>query len=89
MGQLPLLSEEMGQTWIQTLNILGIRVGLSEDERLANDMTQTGKFCPSCKKELEKVSGEARYTCHWCGGIFILGVDGNVEEVWFEGFGEQ
>lgn len=55
-------------------------------DKEANNMCNTGKYCPSCEKELEKVSGEERYTCHWCGGTFILGVDGQVEEVWFDGF---
>ena len=76
----------MGQTKFQTLNLLDIYMGLSEDERLANDLTKSGKFCPTCKQELEKVSGEPRHTCHWCGGIFLINEEGKVEEVWFEGF---
>lgn len=47
-------------------------------------MTASGQFCPNDQNELEKVSGEDRHTCHWCGGIFII-KDGKVEEVWFEG----
>lgn len=61
-------------------------MGLSQDERFENDMTKTGKFCPSDSHELEKVTGENRYTCHFCGGIFQLDEKGQVCEGWFEGF---
>jgi transposase-like protein len=61
-------------------------MALSEDEKYENDMTRTGKYCPTCDKELEKVSEEDRYTCHWCGGVFIIALDGTLEETWFEGF---
>lgn len=58
---------------------------LPESEKLKNDMTRTGQFCPNDKHELEKVSNEDRYTCHWCGGIFIIEKD-TIKEAWFEGF---
>lgn len=61
-------------------------MGLSEDEKLKNDMTRTGKFCPNDNYELEKVSNEDRHTCHWCGGIFIINEKGETKEVWFKGF---
>ena len=60
-------------------------MGLSEDERLANDLTRTNQFCPKDGSELERVSQENRYTCHYCGGIFQLGEKG-IEAGWFEGF---
>lgn len=59
---------------------------LPEAERHENDMTRTGKFCPADKYELEQVTGENRYTCHMCGGIFKLNEEGKVEVGWFEGF---
>lgn len=58
-------------------------MGLSEDEKLANDMTKTGKFCPKDGNEMEKVSAHNRYTCHWCGGI--LEEEDGKTSVWFEG----
>lgn len=65
---------------------MGMGVDLPEDERYANDMTKTGKFCPSDSNELEKVSNEDRYTCHWCGGIFKIDEKGKIYDTWFEGF---
>ena len=56
------------------------------NDKEANDMTKTGKFCPNDQNELEKVSGEDRHTCHWCGGIFIIDEKGEIKEVWFDGF---
>lgn len=61
-------------------------MGLSEDERVANDMTKTGRFCPSDQYELEQVTGENRYTCHMCGGVFKVNEEGKVQVDWFEGF---
>ena len=61
-------------------------MGLSEDEKLANDMTKTGHFCPTDNYELEQVTGENRYTCHMCGGVFCVNKEGKVEVDWFEGF---
>lgn len=53
-------------------------------------MTATGKFCPSptckdMKNEMEKVSSEERYTCHYCGGVVEYDEKGNIQEVWFTG----
>ena len=59
---------------------------LPQDERIQNDMTDTGKFCPSDKYELEQITGENRYTCHVCGGVFKLDEKGEVKVDWFEGF---
>ena len=61
-------------------------MGLSDNERSANDMCRTGKFCPTDDYELEQVTGENRYTCHVCGGIFELDEEGKVKVGWFEGF---
>lgn len=61
-------------------------MGLSDDEKLANDMTQTGKFCPTDNYELEQVTGENRYTCHMCGGVFTTDEKGQVQVDWFGGF---
>lgn len=66
--------------------LLGMGMDLPQDERDANDMTKTGKFCPKDGEELEKVSEENRYTCHYCGGIFQLGKEGGIEAGWFDGF---
>ena len=65
-------------------------MGLSEDEKLSNDMTKTGRFCPSptcknLKNEMEKVSSEERYTCHYCGGTVEYDEKGEIKEVWFTG----
>lgn len=60
-------------------------MGLSEDEKLENDMTKTGHFCPSDQYELEQVTGENRYTCHFCGGVFTV-EEGKIKADWFEGF---
>lgn len=64
---------------------------ISKDERLANDMTNTGVICPSseCKDrnhQMEQVTGFLRYTCHWCGGVIEYDDKGNITESWFEGF---
>lgn len=47
-------------------------------------MTHSGVFCKKDANEMEKVSGELRYTCHWCGGIVEHDKDGK-EIYWFEG----
>lgn len=65
-------------------------MGVSKDERFENDMTKSGKRCPneSCKdfkEDLEKVSGEKRYTCHYCGAIFEYDEEDKAN-AWFEGF---
>ena len=57
---------------------------LSDDEKLANDMMKSGIFCKKDGQEMEKVSGELRYTCHWCGGVVEYDEKGNEIE-WFEG----
>lgn len=80
----------MGQTSLHNIYLSGIHLDLSKDERLANDMTATGKFCPSptckdMKNEMEKVSSEERYTCHYCGGVVEYDEKGNIQEVWFTG----
>ena len=50
-------------------------------------MTKTGKFCPSdSSNELEQVTGENRYVCSICGGVFKVNEEGKVEVDWFEGF---
>ena len=75
----------MGSKFNYRLYLQGVHLGLSEDERLANDMMKTGRFCPNDNEELEKVSAEDRYTCHWCGGIFRINEEGQIIEVWFKG----
>ena len=42
-----------------------------ESQRSANDMTKSGQFCPNDNKEMERVSGEWTYTCHYCGRVEI------------------
>ena len=64
---------------------------IPKDERTANDMTNTGVICPSetCKEnnhQMEQVSSELRYTCHWCGGVVEYDKKGNIKESWFAGF---
>ena len=59
---------------------------LPEDKRAANDMTRSGQFCPNDGEELERVSGEERHTCHFCGGIWLIDEKGKIKEVWFKGF---
>ena len=59
---------------------------LSEAERNANNMMRTGKFCPSCQFELEQITGEERYTCHMCGGVFGTNEKGEIQVDWFKGF---
>ena len=76
----------MGQAKLQTIPLLGLGVDLPETERFENDMTRSGCFCPKDGNELEKVSQENRYTCHYCGGIYELDEEGKVKEGWFEGF---
>ena len=76
----------MGQSKLKNLSLSVIYMDLPEDERYANDMTRTGRFCPNDGEELEKVSNEDRHTCHWCGGIFKINEKGEVYEKWFEGF---
>ena len=61
-------------------------MGLSEDEKLQNDLTKTGLYCPKDGNELEQVSAEDRHTCHWCGGIFKIDEKGKVYDTWFDGF---
>lgn len=66
-------------------------MGLSSDEKLQNDLTKSGVFCPSdeCSgknHEMEKVSSELRYTCHWCGGVIEHDEQGKITGSWFEGF---
>ena len=81
----------MGQAKLQTTSLLGIHMGLFEDEKLANDLTKSGVYCPSetctgLKHEMERVSSELRFTCHWCGGVVEYDEKGNITESWFEGF---
>lgn len=64
---------------------------IPKDERAENDMTRTGVICPSktcggLNHEMEQVTGETRYTCHWCGGVVEYDQKGNITESWFEGF---
>lgn len=64
---------------------------IHENERVANDMTASGVICPSqtcngLNHEMEKVSSELRYTCHWCGGVVEYDEKGNETGRWFEGF---
>jgi len=86
MGKFQILSEKMGQAQRLKDSLLGLGMDLPQDERDANDMTKTGKFCPKDGTELEKVSNEDRHTCHWCGGIFKINEKGEVYDTWFEGF---
>lgn len=60
-------------------------MGLSEDEKLANDMTKTGRHCPKDGNELEIVSASDMHVCHWCGGQFRINDDNQIIEVQFEG----
>ena len=76
----------MGQTKPEEEPLLGVGMDVPQDERDANDMTRTGKFCPKDGQELERVSAEDRHTCHWCGGIFKIDEKGQIYETWFEGF---
>jgi len=57
-----------------------------QDERFANDMTKTGRYCPKDNNELEIVSASDMHVCHWCGGQFRIDEKGEVKEVQFEGF---
>ena len=54
----------------------------SKDE--SNDMTKSGEFCPNDGHEMEKVSANNRFTCHWCGGILEYEDDGK-KKVWYKG----
>ncbi len=46
-------------------------------------MTKSGRYCINDGQELEKVSGEARWTCHTCGAVwsFKHSQDGRVESI--------
>jgi hypothetical protein len=58
---------------------------ISDSEKLKNDMMRSGKFCLNDNTELEKVSEENRFVCHFCGGVFELDNTGNVVNGWFGG----
>lgn len=62
---------------------LGWVNGYSSSEE--NDKTKTGVFCPKDGHEMEAVSASDRYTCHLCGGIYVI-VNGEFRQPWFEGF---
>lgn len=48
-----------------------------ENSNNLNDMTKTGVWCINNDgHEMEQVTGENRYTCHYCGAVI---------EVYFKG----
>ena len=46
---------------------------LPKAERDANDMTVTGVWCINNDgHQMERVTGEERYTCHYCGAVIEI-----------------
>lgn len=84
MAELHTLSTQMDAPKLKNLYLSGIHMDLSKDEKLKNDLTKSGVFCKKDGHEMEKVSNELRYTCHWCGGIIEHDKEGK-ETYWFEG----
>lgn len=58
-------------------------------DKTANSMTETGVHCINDGQEMELVTGEIRYTCHYCGSVWEIekGKGGQIirVEVIFEG----
>ena len=57
------------------------------------DMTKSGRYCFGDGYQLEKVTGEERYTCHMCGATYTYekydkttgdGQTGSIG-IWFQG----
>ena len=73
----------MGEIELTNIYLSGIHLDIPKDEKLLNDMTHSGEFCPNDGHEMEKVSGHNRFTCHWCGGI--LEYEDGEKRVWYKG----
>lgn len=59
-----------------------------QTKRDENNMMETGIYCLNDGKQMEQVTGEIRYTCHFCGSVWeIERENGKVKtvQVIFEG----
>ena len=68
-------------------------MAIPENKATENDMTESGRFCFADGNQLEKVTGEERYSCHYCGGTYTYEEYKNAKEdgrvadigIWFKG----
>ena len=73
----------MDKAKLEDILLSGVCVDIPKDERNANDMMETGVWCinakvrPECNIQMERVSGEERYTCHYCGAVIEIHFKGH------------
>ena len=75
----------MHRSRLENIYLSGVGMGLSDPEKLQNDMTHTGVMCPNDSHEMERVSGSDMHVCHWCGGQWRVDEKGQIGEAQFEG----